>query len=336
MQPVISKKILSANVLMTGIIVLLHTVFDEPRLRGVYVLCQVAVPVFFTISAYLYFQRWELSWKCYRQKIQRRLKSLWLPFVLFNALIVVYYYVKLYLLPIPSERQLLLGGLETLCSCLFGVPQVMNGPLWFVRELMVFILLAPLLGWVVLWGWRSTLVIVLASFVACRFASYFSLFYWLPCLAFGCYCALHEESIIGLLDRIRKWTYSKPTVIVCFLCFIAVAYSCLQEAEDSSLFYYAFRMSAPVWTVLIYSLCDNLLPRWLVGQVAPLTFFIFCSHTFFINIVSTLLSRFLPMLPCGLSHLVVFAVSFTLVVLMGKVLSHIRPLWLLLSGFRGK
>lgn len=37
------------------LIVLLHTVFDEVELRGVYVICEIATPVFFSYHLICYF-----------------------------------------------------------------------------------------------------------------------------------------------------------------------------------------------------------------------------------------------------------------------------------------
>ena len=326
-----SRKITSANVAMTMLIVLLHTVFDNPALKGVYVLCQMAVPVFFSISAFLYFQQWEFSWSCYKQKVLRRVKSLWVPFVIFNALVVLYYFVKLYLLPIPSERHELPDVLEIVTGCLFGIPEPFNGPLWFVRELMVFVLFAPLLGWVVSRGWKWAVAIVMVSFAVGRYASYFSILYWTPCLVLGCYCALFEVRCLS--NKISdKW---KWLVVTCFLMFLAFVYFCLQDAADSSLLYYFYRMSAPVWILLLYTVFDNLLPHRLVMSVAPFTFFIFCSHTFFINIVNALVQGICT-LPCGVGEAVVFVVAFVMVVLAGRLLSCVKPLWKLLTGFRAK
>lgn len=92
MDEIVSEKIRNTNVLMTLMIVLLHSTISGTFLyKIVGTCCDVAVPVFFTISSFLYFQKWEFSWECYKRKTWTRFKSLFIPFLLYNILFYIYY-----------------------------------------------------------------------------------------------------------------------------------------------------------------------------------------------------------------------------------------------------
>ena len=319
---------------MMMLIVLLHTVFDEVELRGVYVICEIATPVFFFISSYLLFQHWNLSWHCYSRKLISRIKSLWIPFVIFNSLIIPYYYIKTYWLPIPNQRELPLSFSDTITSCLFGIPETLNSPLWFVRELLVFVVFSPIVGWIVMRGKYVTGAVFILVLTLGHYASYYSILYWLPCLILGYCCALYEKEVLHLLTYIKRRNWAKRLITITFFGGLIIASHNLQQASDQYIPYYIYRLSAPIWMVLLYTLYDRILPERLVSNVRPYTFFIYCTHTLFINIVNTIIKNMFPVLPCEWNRTIVFVISFVLVTYTGKILCHFKPLWMVLTGFR--
>ena len=87
-------------------------------------LVKVAVPAFFVMSGYLFFANVEKFTKeVYWQKIRRRIKTLLIPYIIWNLLMAV------------KLREI---SLDT-----FIAPA--NMPLWFLRDLMVVSLLTPIL-----------------------------------------------------------------------------------------------------------------------------------------------------------------------------------------------
>ena len=96
-------------------------------------LVKAAMPMFFFISGYLFFvnvEKWD--WQTYQQKIKRRIKTLLIPYIIWNLLMAV--------------------KLRTFSPSIFWEPA--NMPLWFLRDLIVVSLLTPIiyigvrkLGW---------------------------------------------------------------------------------------------------------------------------------------------------------------------------------------------
>lgn len=151
-----------------GAVVLLHAVgdplegkeiiswqygaYDTVRILFSEGLCRVAVPIFFLISGYLFFVKLE-EWRTdiWADKLKRRVKTLLIPYVLWNLLSVVFAFAKLYLRffliggdapDLPAWYHDSIGGLHLFWDSYQGLyPH--NCPLWFIRDLMVFVILAP-------------------------------------------------------------------------------------------------------------------------------------------------------------------------------------------------
>ncbi len=135
-----------------------------------HVLTQVAVPIFFFISGYLFYvgmQEWQ--WAKYADKLKRRFKTLLVPYLSWNtvqALIIVSVMVLAYILFGKSLDRIEnwfheIGGLTGIywsnhatsvikqnvigCSVLKTYPLLI--PMWFIRDLMVTVLLSPVIWW---------------------------------------------------------------------------------------------------------------------------------------------------------------------------------------------
>lgn len=120
-------------------------------------LCAVAVPLFFFISGYLFFCKGGqfFGWPSYAAKIRRRFGSLFVPYVAWNALVILFLFVVQCMVPsMMSGSNKAIADYSVadyLCSFLSmswvnpsGINVPVNGPLWFIRDLMVLCLLSPL------------------------------------------------------------------------------------------------------------------------------------------------------------------------------------------------
>lgn len=70
-----------------------------------------------------------------------RFYSLYIPFIIFNALFIPYIFVKISILHIPNTREVSMDITDLLGSIFFGYPTILNGPLWFIKALLLFVLL---------------------------------------------------------------------------------------------------------------------------------------------------------------------------------------------------
>ena len=127
----------------------------------------IAVPLFFTISGFLFYQKLETwSWEIWKQKVRSRVGTLLVPYLIFNAIAAISA-VALSLkagngfglgLANP-ERLPWIGWLwNSMSFCQdwknwLGMDMQLyyphDIPLWFVRDLMVMVLLSPAIHWLV-------------------------------------------------------------------------------------------------------------------------------------------------------------------------------------------
>lgn len=89
-------------------------------------LVKVAVPAFFIMSGYLFFANVEeFTKEIYWQKIRRRIKTLLIPYIIWNLMMAI--------------------KLNSLGTILSGLWTPINMPLWFLRDLMIVTLATPIL-----------------------------------------------------------------------------------------------------------------------------------------------------------------------------------------------
>jgi surface polysaccharide O-acyltransferase-like enzyme len=115
-------------------------------------IARVAVPMFFLMSGYLFFQGYDGSMRAYGRKLQKRVRTLLVPFLLWNtATLMVYaageaipatrvYFANKYWPPVRSFT------LRDYANAFLGLTTkyTMSFQFWFIRDLMVLALLAPL------------------------------------------------------------------------------------------------------------------------------------------------------------------------------------------------
>lgn len=135
------------------------------------VLYSVCVPSFFLISGYLFFYKIDFNGSVYGQKIKKRIRTLLVPYLLWNLIALLFKVVRM--LPIFSSIFKNINNVEFHFSLvrlfnsffyddwtngLFVYPDIgvtlespipINGPMWYVRDLMVMILFTPIIYWLI-------------------------------------------------------------------------------------------------------------------------------------------------------------------------------------------
>lgn len=330
----ISQHIKTLNVVLTLLIVALHTMVWEARMWPLRPLVNVAVPMFFVISSDLYFQRYQPTARCYWQKLRRRLCSLYVPFVVYNALYVPYILLKKHVLHAPDVRGIDVCSTDMLTSVFFGSPWLPNSVTWYLLAVLLFALFAPGVGWVCR-RWWSAVMAMAVSLLCCHLFPYTCVAYWLPCLLMGGWLAAHEAQAAEWWRRwrsVRSLRVLAAVLVAGSLLFFAFW---LSEADVfTSVHYFVFRMLAPWLVLLLVFAVGNLLPRRVVLAFSPLTLPVYCLHVVFVNLSVQAVARFLPHLHFALAQLLSFALALLTVVAVCMLLRRVPPLWRVLTGFR--
>lgn len=135
---------------------------------------QTAVPLFFFISGFLFFNKDpDFSIKIYRAKIKKRIKTLLIPYLLWNLAILILLLIVQSILPeLTSGRNKLIIDYSLKDWALSfwdvsyrtgGLTLPINGPLWFIRDLMVVMVLSPIVYFLV--RYLKIFAIILLAFI---------------------------------------------------------------------------------------------------------------------------------------------------------------------------
>lgn len=122
---------------------------------------RVAVPIFFTISGYLFFLNLKGSWPEFEKKMRKRVKTLIFPYLLWSLLGILVYLV-LQSLPIIQDyftnKLIRAYSWYELLDTLFLNP--IPYQFWFIRDLIILTVLSPLL-FLLLRNLKMWLIIIL-------------------------------------------------------------------------------------------------------------------------------------------------------------------------------
>lgn len=109
-------------------------------------LTQFALPALFLISGYLLFNNY--TFKSYPKKISRRIKRLFVPYVVWNTTFVIFFLACKNFVPRLGAR-VESFGLESFSGALSKILDFtihpLDGPLWFLRTLFILSLVSPLI-----------------------------------------------------------------------------------------------------------------------------------------------------------------------------------------------
>ena len=102
----------------------------------------ITVPLFFLISGFLLFRNYDGSTSCYKKKMARRVYTLLIPYLVWNLIAYIFFaYIDRQIAP------------QHFIQSFFALPEMSGGPadhpLWFLRNIIVYTLLAPLIYWFV-------------------------------------------------------------------------------------------------------------------------------------------------------------------------------------------
>lgn len=135
-------------------------------------LMQVCVPSFFIVSGYLFFYKVDnFTVDVYKKKLSSRFKTLFIPYIIWNLFCAALFVTKVLYLNFPG-----LGIIEngTIHWGKFfegfvyreqadGYPYAFA--FWFIRNLMVFVLLTPIV-WVIAHKWWSVIVLFAVKYMS--------------------------------------------------------------------------------------------------------------------------------------------------------------------------
>ncbi|SFC13079.1 Surface polysaccharide O-acyltransferase, integral membrane enzyme [Xylanibacter ruminicola] len=265
------------------------------------VLARLCVPSFFFISGFLFFNRDNFNKKIYFQKLNTRMRSLFIPFILWNIIAAAFILCKStiplvsnYYPPIDINFSFVRLLNTFLCNSNnsgilvypsdFPPPMdfcPINIPLWYVRELMIMVLLSPLVYWIIKKEGRYAIIIIGFIWYTTPFllpeSSYFPMF--IQALFFFSWGAFYNISKIDFIHQFRKgkWLFFTLYPI------IAITDTLTKEFTYSI----CIHTSGLLFGVpFVFTLTSYLIENW---EIRPRQifidscFFIYAFHSLFMN-----------------------------------------------------
>jgi len=166
MTPYLSKVISTSRIpIICGVVMIHSQIYDTTPVSYFCgeIFGRIGVPLFYLISGYLFFQHYENNLKCYKGKIGKRIKSLLIPYLLWNLIAYLFYaFVTNDMQPSQFiESFWVVTGK--------GGHSPADGPLWFVRTLMMLSVASPaiyILNKYKYLSWLSPVVLIMWLFDA--------------------------------------------------------------------------------------------------------------------------------------------------------------------------
>lgn len=304
-----------------------------------YGIARAAVPLFFMFAAFLQAKKSD----SYPILLKKRTKSLLLPYIIWMGLIVFYYGgLKLIILKIrPSlihnpENTILSWTLTNWIHNTIGYGQTnwpaLSAQFWFVRDLMILVLISPVLKWLV-----QNFPIGFLFFVTAVYAVPVQLYLVVSQALFfyvlGLYWGMYDIPLFETVDKI-SW---KENFVLYLLAFF---YTYTIGKGDYTTEHYFMVISSCV----IFLKLSALIVRYekvyaVTSYLAGFSFFLFALHEPVLNgIVSKVWIRFFPMKNTFFCLLQYFVPTFIVIAIgtgVGIALKKIcPPLFRLLNGGR--
>ena len=335
-----SKKITVIQFILSILVVYQHTqyrysgaVFGEIQ-QFLFYLIQAAVPMFFMISGYLFYRTFKPENT--KEKLLSRVRTLVIPYFLWNAIYTVFI-VVLYKLNFIKNVDI-----EWNWKIIIQTINSDFSPLWFLKYLIVFSLIAPAMYYLLknkyIGGGVVALTVTLnIVFIACGVIktpldvnsnSFAMLNYQYVYYVMGAYSALHLKGII-------EQPQNNKTVIGIFGVSVLCLLYWMPFFKNSVLIGHTFRLFFVIFLWFAFDLLRDI-------EIKPFlktSFFIYCSHLMIVQCMQGVIGvvlgeNFEPSSVIYIMEWITVPIVTVLIVLGGaEILKKYTPaVWKLLTG----
>ena len=296
----------------------------------------VAVPIFMLFSGYLLCAKYlngDNIIASYRDLLKKKSKTLLLPYIIWNVIGLAYIVLRHYFnaeVYVPNLFEALVSIPEE--STLLGFPA--DGPLWFVRDLIIFNLISPLIFWIMnklgKWGFVFASVYYLVSALLPHYP-FSSINTFLVGMSL-CYIDLSK------LDVRWKSIVLLPTIcLFIYLTFPLGGGNYLYE--DVSLMPLFVLLFA--WSMYLISISYKESTKQKLNDLSKYSFFIYASHGMYANLMTKTITAVLCKVHIGYSTSLLFGYVATPIIIVALsilicriMIKYCPPLYRILCGGR--
>lgn len=296
-----------------------------------------AVPLFFFFASYLQFSKNDR----YKVLLKKRSKSLFLPYFIWTCITIVLFFIAQ---SIPQTAPFFQNPINvvkdwkafdwlkafTYHTFLGGGKYPLVYQFWFLRELMIFIILSPILKF--LCEKFSGLMVIVVSVVVLKGIPLFfttsspALFFYLA----GYYCAKYKIDFFRIADKLKIYEY-------CILLVLIVTFSLICDGHYDFGFMKTI-ISCMFFLKLSHYFVENEKIYSKLSYLSGFSFFLYAIHTPFLgSSINKITQRIIPL--HGILCLVQFLLAAFLTIIIGTFIGIALkkicfPLFCLLNGGR--
>lgn len=297
--------------------------FDWIIERYLYNITECAVPIFFFMSAVLFYRDYHGEFETYKRKLKNRVRSLILPYIIFNTI----GYIK---------HIVFMNQGFSLFRLINSIITSDTMPLWFLRELFILSILAP-----VLYKLRSNrnveyfinlfiLILIITGIVKYR-----TFAYWLPLYLYG-----SNHNIYDLINNEKNKYLSKIIGFSFFMMplFLPNINGNMDMLGNIAFYFYRF-ISIQFYLCLIKKLSKHNIKQY---DFYKYSFWVYCTHFPFISIYKLFSTKIINLFNIGINNMVIFLQYFSTVCIVcivcivsaNIVKKYFPKMFLILNGGR--
>ncbi len=124
------------------------------------VFADICVPLFFFVSGFLFFYNSDFSKSVYVSKIKKRVNTLFVPYLIWNFIAFIILLIQVHprivrFFPLLNDYRVDITSflssfwITNLPISMSGPANPINTPLWFIRDLMMLVMLSPIIWWLI-------------------------------------------------------------------------------------------------------------------------------------------------------------------------------------------
>ncbi len=288
--------------------------------RLFYNISEIAVPVFFFISAFLFY--YDYSKEDYKKKIKRRWQNLIIPYIFYCSIYYILFFYR---------------SLNFIDFFFF----IINGEsfLWFIRDLIIYSFLANIILKCIT-NKKIVLLNIFGSFmlIILNIAEYKSIFYWWGIYLLGAYAGKYHQKFYSLENRIKK-KISTKIIMLFILTIILFSFFMPNYTSKASLYisiyYIVFRYISLIlfWLIILYF--NNKIK---IKEYMTNSFIVYCWHPVYIVILQLILDKIVTTSSDStvmLKYMLTIVLSYLSICLTFQLIKKIFPkLAIFLNGNR--
>lgn len=249
---------------------------------------RIAVPIFFCISGYLFFLKFKGTISEYILKYQKRAKSLLLPY-LFWSIWGMFFYFVLQLFPLSKNfftKDLIVNySFAKILDTMFLNP--IPYQLWFVRDLIVLVILSPLIYWTT--KYFRTIPILLLFIIWLGFFEFNFVIFSNESIFFFCvgaYFAINKKEY--LTKKLNHRFYL--TFIFIWPLIVLFKTVIMSQSSDQIVILFSHKISIIIGLIAIWSIYDIIMikkvnPNKVIMSLSYFSFFLYAFHEPILTII---------------------------------------------------